>query len=288
MNGVSCDQDNHAADENAADDLVRTDVENVVSMAEIGDEGNHSMERLDRRESSPLTIENKASESTCLSTTESDNSACAKEVRHLRKRVANVQESIQLSAHSISNPKTYQDNVLNAVSNCVNEWRSIVRRYPSIPEGSNSSGLEEDKNSHGEEGTNPTERILQEAPFPAERDKSSDLLTTELKKPAALAVFQLIQLAIQCGPLAGGKPGYFKRCGGAVAKVVVLFLDDVVPHQELGNLMGFTVKQMDTMEQWQKSAKKAAADDKPPSRTALKQQQGKGTGKKAKKQMKKK
>ena len=68
-----------------------------------------------------------------------------------------------------------------------------------------------------------------------------------------------------------------------MAKVVVLFLDDVVPRQELGNLMGFTVKQMDTMEQWQKSAKKAAADDKPTSRTALKQQQGKGTGKKAKK-----
>ena len=62
------------------------------------------------------------------------------------------------------------------------------------------------------------------------------------------------------------------------------------PHalQKLGNLMGFTDKQMAAMEQWQKNAKKAAAEDKAPSRTALKQQQGKGTGKKAKKKMKKK
>ena len=184
---------------------------------------------------------------------------CVREVQHLTKRVQNIREAMSLS-HSILNPKTFQDNVLNAVSNCVNEWRSIVTHYP---------------------------------PVPTDRDETQDAdnnfyMTNELRKAAALAVFEMVQQAIQSGPLAGAKPGYFKRCGGEVAKVVESFLDQVIPHAPLLiQLMGFTPKQMDAMDTWRKNAQKAALENKPPSRTALKFQQGKGTGKKAKQHMKK-
>ena len=167
----------------------------------------------------------------------------------------NIRETLQLSV-AIASPRTYQDNVLNAVANCVNEWRSIVRHYPPLPEDGSSV------------------------------DDGTDYMLPKIKKAAALSIFEMIQHSIQCGPLTGSKPGYFKRCGGDVAKVVVKFLDQVIPNQILGGLMGFTSKQMDAMEKWKKAAEKAAAENKPPSRTATKHQQGKGTGKKAKKKMK--
>jgi hypothetical protein len=157
-----------------------------------------------------------------------------KELQHLRKRVQNVQESLQLS-DGINDPTTYQNNVLNAVSNCVNEWRSIVNHH--------LDDLEDDDTD---------------------------------KKATSLAVFQLIQYSLQSGPLAGANPGYFKRCGSQVAKVVWEYLDRIVPaHPELATCMGFTTKQMDALHQWKKKAQTAAEQDKPPSKSALKKQQGK-------------
>ncbi len=181
---------------------------------------------------------------------------CVKEIQHLKKRVRNIRETMQLS-NSISNPQTYQNNVLNAVTNCVNEWRSIVTHYPPAPE-----------DSKGEES-------------------GIFYLCNEIRKPAALAVFEMIQQAVQSGPLAGAKPGYFKRCGGEVAKVAESFLEEVIPHAPtLVPLMGFTSKQMDAMESWRKNAQKAVLENKPPSRAASRNQEGKGTGKKAKKKIK--
>ena len=52
------------------------------------------------------------------------------EIKHLKRRIRNVQESIQLSRDAIaSDLKKYQDNVLNATQGCVNEWRAIARFY---------------------------------------------------------------------------------------------------------------------------------------------------------------
>lgn len=235
------------------------DVEGRTSMDESLEEEDATMvpsETLD--ESEDVECEETISETMTNETSPPKVSACQKEVKHLVTRVKNIREALQLST-AISNPKTYQDNVLNAVANCVNEWRSIVRHYPQPP---SEASMEED--------------LLED----------TDYMMPEIKKPAALAVFEMIQHAIQCGPLAGGKPGYFKRCGGDVAKVVLTFLDEVVPNQILGDLMGLSSKQMDVMEKWRKAAATAAAEDKPPSRTAQKHQQGKGTGKKAKKKMK--
>jgi hypothetical protein len=176
--------------------------------------------------------------------------SCAKEIWHLNRRVANIQETMSLS-HSISDPKTYQDNVLNAVVNCVKEWRSIATHYAQVAPIANVDDYEATDDSY---------------------------MTEELKKPAALAIYEMIQHAVQCGPLAGSKPGYFKRCGGDVARVVVTFLDQVVPNAPvLIASMGFTSRQMDAMESWKKNAQKAATEDKPPSRAAKKHQNGKGT-----------
>ena len=186
---------------------------------------------------------------------------CVKEVKHLRKRVQNIQETMQLS-NSISNAKTYEGNVLNAVSNCANEWRSIVTHYPPAP------NQELDGEVMGGNGNG----------------NATFYLANDIRKAVALEVFQMIQHSIQCGPLAGAKPGYFKRCGGDVAKVVETFLTQVIPYAPaLVDRMGFTRKQMDAMETWRKNAQKAAFENKSPSRTALNHQQGKGTGKKAKK-----
>ncbi|KAL3904320.1 MAG: hypothetical protein SGARI_004976 [Bacillariaceae sp.] len=96
----------------------------------------------------------------------------------------------------------------------------------------------------------------------------------------------LIQLSLQSGPLAGAKPGYFKRCGSNVAKIVAMYLEDVIPQTEILALdcMGFSDKQMDAMRKWKANAEKAAANDKAPSKSVLKKQdkaqRAKGKGKK--------
>lgn len=162
-----------------------------------------------------------------------NDSACYKEMEHLQKRAQKVRESIQLST-AIANPTVYKQNVLNVVSKCVKEWRSIVTHHKTEVDPDN-----------------PT------------------------TKKTSLAVFGLIQHSIQCGPLVGAKPGYFKRCGGEVARVVFEYLNSIVPHSELGILMGFTQKQLDVLGKWKANAQKAAESDKPPSKSALKKQQKK-------------
>jgi hypothetical protein len=57
----------------------------------------------------------------------------------------------------------------------------------------------------------------------------------------------------------------------------------VPAHPELAQRMGFTTKQMDALHQWKKNALTAAEQDKPPSKSALKKQQGKTKPKKNKK-----
>lgn len=156
-------------------------------------------------------------------------SPCQTELKHLQKRVENVRESMQLS-NSITNSKTYQENVLNASANCVNEWRQIISRY--------SGG--------------------------------KDALSEGEIKEASLDVFQLIQLSLQCGPLAGSKPGYFKRCGSQVAKVVVEYISIIAPNVETSCALGFTENQVKALDTWKSNAQKAVANDNPPSKSQLK------------------
>lgn len=109
------------------------------------------------------------------------------------------------------------------------------------------------------------------------------IIDAEIIKETSLKIFVLLQLALQCGPLAGGKPGYFKRCGGAVARMVLEFLEKAVPNESEGLTLGFSTKQTDAIAIWKVNASKAALEDKPPSKSALKKQQGKSKKKKNKK-----
>jgi hypothetical protein len=170
--------------------------------------------------------------------------ACIKEIQHLDQRILNVQESIQTSS-SIVTPSVYQEIVLNAVSNCVNEWRSIVLHYSRTENGKDQVDESEIK-----------------------------ILSPGLCIETSLRVFQLIQLSLQSGPLSGAKPGYFKRCGSDTANIVAVYLEEVVPqHQNLIDCMGFSARQMDAMNKWKANAETAAANDKAPSKSVLKKQQ---------------
>lgn len=163
-------------------------------------------------------------------------SPCQKELKHLHRRINNIREAMQLSQSS-ADPKIYQENILNAVANCVNEWRQIKNHYST----NNQEGEEEE-------------------------------LSEEKIKEVSLNVFQLIQHSVQCGPLQGGKPGYFKRCGSLIAKIVLDYLLVIVPNKEASQFLGFSEKQVNALESWKSNAEKAVANDKPPSKSQLKKQ----------------
>jgi hypothetical protein len=173
---------------------------------------------------------------------------CLQEIKHLEKRIRNVQDGIQLSK-ATSSPATYQENVLHPVRNCVNEWRSIARHY-----GATTKELDD-----GDDDCATTGKECS--------------LSDDSRKHAGLAVFQLIQLSLQTGPLRGSNPGYFKRCGSEVACTVWVYLEEVIPNAVLGECMGFSSKQMDAMNQWKSNADKAFRSNRPPSKSAARLQQ---------------
>ena len=172
-----------------------------------------------------------------------DNSVCndlSDEIKHVKRRLRNVQESIQTST-SIANPVTWEQNCLNAVANCINEWRSIVVRYFR----------------DGDEQLNEETKLV--------------------GKETSVAVFGLLQLTMQSGPLTGSNPGYFKRCGGDVARAALKLLEsDVLTSGDLSSTLLFSDKQVDVIGKWRKNAAKAVENNKPPSKSVLKLQQGKG------------
>lgn len=190
------------------------------------------------------------------------------EINHLRKRVKNVQQSIQFSADSITNPTTYNQNVLNAVLNSVNEWRSIIvhYNYKTIDDNNDNSNSDDIMDSNDDVG----EGQLEQQQHQDEDKQYPFIIDPVLTKETSLEVFMLIQLALQSGPLQGSKPGYFKRCGSEVATVVVDFLNVIV---ELLPSLEFTEKQRNQIILWQTNAEKAAAQNKPPSKSVLKKQQ---------------
>lgn len=99
----------------------------------------------------------------------------------------------------------------------------------------------------------------------------NDLEPDACKAPG-LAVYELIQMGMQSGPLAGGKPGYFKRCGCDTARQALTFLDNTVPNNKEASALHFTPKQADAIDKWRNNARKAVEDDKPPSKSVLKKQ----------------
>lgn len=228
---------------------------------------------------------------------ESSESPWNDEIRHLKRRVRNVQESIQLGTEGIVNPTTYQTNVLNAVENCIDEWRAILSHYmPSSHVSKEGPSFEEpavvepdESTIHDQDlaGSSDLASLLPAEPTPRNPEPvaaSASPLDPGTIKETALQVYMLLQLALQCGPLTGSNPGYFKRCGGTVARMVMEFLDKVVPNdQECTQVLRFSENQAHAISGWRDNATKAAVNDKPPSKSNLEKQQGKSKKKQKKK-----
>jgi len=141
-------------------------------------------------------------------------------IQHLQQRIRNVRSSIQTS-QTLSDPSKYQKHVLQAVANCLKEWKCILAQYSLDP---------------------------------------------AQQKETALVIFELLQQALQCGPLAGSKPGYFKRCGAIVAEMVLHFLETNLPDPDVL----FTEKQYRAVAKWKDNARKAVDKGSSPSKSVQK------------------
>jgi len=173
-----------------------------------------------------------------------DEMKLREEMRHLLSRIKRLRESIQLSSAAITNPTTYERNVLNVVTKCYNEYHQILRHHRST--------IEEIQKRESED--------------PAQQDANS----SSIAKAMSLPMFELIQHSVQCGPLTGSNAGYFKRCGSDVAGTVQKYLNTITDELEACN---FTEKQTQAITKWKQNAEKAASNAKPPSKSALRKQQ---------------
>merc|ERR1712008_476770 len=148
------------------------------------------------------------------------------EIRSLLAKIKNIRSSVQKSAAGLSSPSIWEINCLNAVQRCAKSWASAVK-------------------FHGDS------KYIMSA-------------ESETSRNVALSLFEIVQMAIQSGPLSGAKPGYFKRCGGDVARVALRFLR-ALPADARRDLR-FTEKQVLAIGKWISNAEKASLVDDPPSR----------------------
>ena len=167
---------------------------------------------------------------------------------------------MSLSAVALANPVSYQTNVLAACQNTVQEWRSIRKHY-----------------------SNTTTRTATDAADAATYEMSISRMDEQTVRTTGQAIFELVQQSLQCGPLAGAQPGYFKRCGTETAQLVQNYLDTIVltnmdengmdhnnHHHDAVTVLGFTAKQAAAIVTWQRNAQKAAEkSEQPPSRSVL-------------------
>ena len=255
-------------------------IETRTNDAEIDEEEEESDKKQNNNDAGPLLSSPSHTQLVQVPLPPPPCSRWNKELDHLMTRIHNIQSSIQFSASSIVKPITYRNNVLNPVANVTNEWRSIVRYH---------------YHNHKKDSTN--------------NDSASAERSLMETKTTSVAVFMLLQQALQCGPLAGSKPGYFKRCGSEIATVVHEFLNTsilVIYHDDRNRTdtdrttttsvdddehgttkeerpqhllsiireeLLFTNTQIETLIGWRKNARKAVHDEKPPSKSVLKQQQ---------------
>jgi hypothetical protein len=98
-------------------------------------------------------------------------------------------------------------------------------------------------------------------------------LDAETKKSVGLLLFDLIQQSLQCGPLAGAKPGYFKRCGSEMAAIVHQYLLDLIPQDGNAQDMCLSQTQDEAIQRWKEASYKAMISDQAPCKSVLKAQE---------------
>jgi hypothetical protein len=227
-----------------------------------------------------------------------------REIKHVRKRIMNIQESIQLSP-AMADPNIWKENCLNAVLNCVNEWRNIVAYHGN---GQNQIILNDSRQKEDGHPTAVVDECSHTKVSPLDHDTKSDnnpinslneiehdasTLRTdedfcmnpnnEWSKETSRQIYGLIQMALQTGPLKASNPGYFKRCGALVAAMAKEFLDGCIG-ENAGEQLRFTPRQTEVLSKWIKDASKAVHANKEPSKYGLKiQTEGTKMSKKGKK-----
>jgi hypothetical protein len=143
------------------------------------------------------------------------------EVQHLRQRIQKVRSSWSKSKVGIIIISNYQTNVLNASLNIFQEWNSIVRKYHS------------NSNSTSTTGTNhPNNTCVASSNANVTNHSSGTEQQQDMKLTIHNELFLLIQHSVQCGPLIGSQPGYFKRCGTLVAQMVYTYLQQILPDND--------------------------------------------------------
>ena len=153
-----------------------------------------------------------------------------RELKHLNKRIDNVQLSLQTS--QLTNPNKWKMNCLLPVRNVVKEWRSILRFHNiSLDVIQRSSCKQDDE-----------EETDQKPPLDITNNEKVDNVhyddaTKDLLKSTSQKVFSLIQMSMQSGPLVGSNPGYMKRCGGEVASIALDYLNEIVDLAIIGDVV---------------------------------------------------
>ena len=191
-------------------------------------------------------------------------------------REDNVQQGSK--NQGIPNDEAEKEEILNIEeekgeeSNPVHkEIQHLMRRVSNVKESMQLSATANSNPSTWQQNAlNPVRNCVGE--WRATVSHYQDELEPSDCKAPALAVFELIQLSLQTGPLAGAKPGYFKRCGTNVAQQALEFLDSIVPNKEEAAILHFSVKQADAIDKWRNNARKAVESDKLPSKSVLKKQ----------------
>ena len=174
--------------------------------------------------------ERSEAQDTSPSTTQNSSNSLQKEIQQLCMRIKNNRKSFSLASNDgLVTAAAYKENVLNAVNNCFNQWKSILRHY-------------------------------------------NDDVLSDMKRSTGQAIFELLQQALQTGPLKGSNPGYFKRCGSEIATAVHAFLCEIIANEEEAKFLCFTEKQCAAVDKWKKSALKASEKAQPPSKHVLQRQ----------------
>jgi hypothetical protein len=166
-----------------------------------------------------------------------------------------------------------QDNEVDGVENNLanDEIQHLMRRVRNVRESIQLSATANlDPSIWQQNVLNPVKNCVGE--WRAIVNHYQNELEPEDRKAPALAVYELIQMAMQSGPLAGAKPGYFKRCGSESARQALFFLDSTLRDKDEPSFLHFTQKQAVAIDKWKNNARRAVEDDKPPSKSALKKQ----------------
>jgi len=194
------------------------------------DAGNHDIDE----EIQNLSLDSNDAPSTPPPTTNTDTKLF-RELKHLNKRINNVQTSLQTS--QLTNPNKWKMNCLLPVRNIVKEWSSILRFHNISLDVIQRSSCKHDDDEEADQIPSLDITNNNSDSTNSGVDVVHDDATKDLFKSASQKVFSLIQMSMQSGPLVGSNPGYMKRCGGEVASIALSYLNEIVDLATTGDVV---------------------------------------------------